>query len=249
MLQEERFNKILEELAENGAVKNVDLSRSLGVSESTVRRDINELDEMGKLRKVFGGAIGLKRPVNTKEDDVVTKASAHVREKDAIARYAAGLIRDDDAVFIDAGTTTERMTEYIANKNAVYMTNGILHAQKLAQRGFKVNIVSGMVKKATLSIVGAGAAKSLSNLNFTKCFMGANGIDLEKGFTTPDMDEALIKEEIVNHSNDVYILADSSKFEQVFAVTFTKLKGKCIITDRLDNDLYRKHVIVKEVNK
>lgn len=202
-----------------------------------------------KRRKVFGGAIGLKRPVNTKEDDVVTKASAHVREKDAIARYAAGLIRDDDAVFIDAGTTTERMTEYIANKNAVYMTNGILHAQKLAQRGFKVNIVSGMIKKATLSIVGAGAAKSLSNLNFTKCFMGANGIDLEKGFTTPDMDEALIKEEIVNHSNDVYILADSSKFEQVFAVTFTKLKGKCIITDRLDNDLYRKHAIVKEVNK
>ena len=103
-----------------------------------------------KRRKVFGGAIGLKRPVNTKEDDVVTKASAHVREKDAIARYAAGLIRDDD---------------------------------------------------------------------------------------------------IVNHSNDVYILADSSKFEQVFAVTFTKLKGKCIITDRLDNDLYRKHAIVKEVNK
>lgn len=72
-----------------------------------------------KRRKVFGGAIGLKRPVNTKEDDVVTKASAHVREKDEIARYAAGLIRDDDAVFIDAGTTTERMTEYIANKNAV----------------------------------------------------------------------------------------------------------------------------------
>lgn len=120
----------------------------------------------------------MKRPVNTKEDDVVTKASAHVREKDAIARYAAGLIRDDDAVFIDAGTTTERMTEYIANK-----------------------------------------------------------------------DEALIKEEIVNHSNDVYILADSSKFERVFAVTFTKLKEKCIITDRLDNDLYRKHAIVKEVNK
>ena len=72
-----------------------------------------------KPRKVFGGAIGLKRPVNIKEDDVVTKASAHVREKDAIARYAAGLIRDDDAVFIEAGTTTERMTEYIANKNAV----------------------------------------------------------------------------------------------------------------------------------
>ena len=106
--------------------------------------------------------------------------------------------------------------------------------------------MSGAVKKVTLSVIGVNAVKSLSNLNFTKCFMGANGIDLEKGFTTPDMDEAMIKEEVVNRSNDVFILADSSKFGQVSAVTFAKLKGKCIITNKLDNDLYRKYAVVKE---
>lgn len=230
MLQEERFNKILEELAENGAVKNIELSRKLNVSESTIRRDINELDELGELKKVFGGAVGIKKHVNTREEDIVTKAAVHVEEKDIIAKYAAGFICDDDSVFIDAGTTTERMTDYITNRKATYMTNGIVHAQKLAQRGFRVNIVSGAVKKVTLSVIGVNAVKSLSNLNFTKCFMGANGIDLEKGFTTPDMDEAMIKEEVVNRSNDVFILADSSKFGQVSAVTFAKLKGKCIIT-------------------
>ena len=240
MLQEERFNKILEELAENGAVKNIELSRKLNVSESTIRRDINELDELGELKKVFGGAVGIKKHVNTREEDIVTKAAVHVEEKDIIAKYAAGFICDDDSVFIDAGTTTERMTDYITNRKATYMTNGIVHAQKLAQRGFRVNIVSGAVKKVTLSV------KSLSNLNFTKCFMGANGIDLEKGFTTPDMDEAMIKEEVVNRSNDVFVLADSSKFGQVSAVTFAKLKGKCIITNKLDNDLYRKYAVVKE---
>ena len=137
----------------------------------------------------------MKRPVNTKEDDVVTKASAHVkrkrRDRQVCGRTASVMMT---AVFIDAGTTTERMTDYIANKKAVYMTNGILHAQKLAQRGFKVNIVSGTGKKGNaFDRWSMDAAKSLSNLNFTKCFMGANGIDLEKGFTTPDMDEALIK--------------------------------------------------------
>lgn len=78
----------------------------------------------------------------------------------------------DDSVFIDAGTTTERMTDYITNRKATYMTNGIVHAQKLAQRGFRVNIVSGAVKKVTLSVIGVNAVKSLSNLNFTKWLHG-----------------------------------------------------------------------------
>ena len=158
------------ELAEPGAVKNIELSRKLNVSESTIRRDINELDELGELKKVFGGAVGIKKHVNTREEDIVTKAAVHVEEKDIIAKYAAGFICDDDSVFIDAGTTTERMTDYITNRKATYM----------------------------------------------------------------------------NRSNDVFILADSSKFGQVSAVTFAKLKGKCIITNKLDNDLYRKYAVVKE---
>ena len=247
MLQEERFNKIWAELSEKGAVKNIRLAEMLNVSESTIRRDINELDDMGRLRKVFGGAMRIEKDVNTLEEDIITKSSVHVDEKELIARYAAGLIDDNDSVFIDAGTTTEKMVEHIENHTATYMTNGIIHAQKLAQKGMDVSVVCGRVKGKTLSVIGARAVKSIQSYNFTKCFMGVNGIDVSKGFTTPDLDEAMIKEEVVKRSHTSYILADSSKFDQIFAVTFAKLKGSCIITDTLNNDLYREYAVIKEV--
>ncbi len=280
MLQEERFNLILQELAQNGAVKNINLAQTLNVSESTVRRDINELGEMGKLKKVFGGAVRLENPIDAAQDsapvnpadsvkpaglselsepagsevpergfgsgDIAARAALHAEEKSVIAKYAAGFICDDDSVFIDAGTTTAHMIDYIDNRKAAYMTNGIIHAQRLARRGFNVNMVSGSVKGTTLSVIGVNAVKSLYNLNFTKCFMGASGIDIERGFTTSDMDEAMIKEEVVSRSGSVYILADSSKFGRVSSVTFARLKETCIITDKLENDIYRKYAVIHE---
>ena len=248
MLQEERFNRILAELDSNGAVKSVKLAELLDVSESTVRRDINELDAKGRLKKVFGGAVRIGNVVSTFEEDVAAKSLYHRTEKEEIARYAAGLIEDGDMVYIDAGTTTERMIDYIENHSATYMTNGIVHARKLALRGFEVGIVSGSVKAKTLSIIGTRAVQSMASYNFTKCFMGTNGIDIKKGFTTPDLDEAMVKEEAVKLSKNVYVLADSSKFEKIFSVTFAKLKGSCIITDKLHNDLYREYAAIKEVD-
>ena len=248
MLQEERFNRILEELSIRGAVKSIDLSEILGVSESTVRRDINELESKGRLRKVFGGAVPAGSAVKGGgADGFVTDHEGHVPEKDAIARYAAGLIEDGDLVFIDAGSTTEKLVEYIDNSNASYMTNGLIHAQKLARRGLSVGIVSGKVKGGRLSVIGSRAVRSLESYNFTKCFMGTNGIDVEKGFTTPDLDEAMIKEEAVKRSKDVYVLADASKFDRVSSATFAGLTGTCIITDRLDNEAYRGYADVIEV--
>ncbi len=151
MLQEERFNRILAELGSNGAVKSVKLAELLDVSESTIRRDINELDAKGKLKKVFGGAMRMGSDMSTFEEDVAAKSLSHMREKDEIARYAAGLIENGDMVYIDAGTTTEKMIDYIENHNAIYMTNGIVHARKLALRGFEVGVASGSVKAKTLS--------------------------------------------------------------------------------------------------
>ena len=105
MLQEERFNKILAELSEKRAVKNIRLAEMLNVSESTIRRDINELDDMGILIKVFGVAMLIEKDVNTLEEDIITKSSVHVDEKELIARYAAGLIDDNDSVFIAVSYT------------------------------------------------------------------------------------------------------------------------------------------------
>lgn len=249
MLQEERYKKILLELAAQGAVKNIRLAKMLNVSESTVRRDINELDEMGKLRKVFGGAVELKQQINTIEEDVSMRTAAHVQEKDSIARYAASLIEDYDIVFIDAGSTTERMIDYIENRMATYTTNGIIQAQKLAQKGLKTQIIGGTMRRITLSVIGAEAIKSIDKFNFTKCFMGTNGVDVKRGFTTPNLEEAALKTEAIKHAQRRYILADSSKFNQVSAVSFAEISDAHIITDKLEDSSYRKYTVIEEVNK
>ena len=130
MLQEERFKYILDELMRRNAVKVGNLAEELDTSESTIRRDINELDEAGKLRKVFGGAVSLGNSVNTIDTDMATKQSKNTEQKDSIAKYAASLIHNDDFVFIDAGTTTEHMIQYIdpsVAESAFFVTNGITH--------------------------------------------------------------------------------------------------------------------------
>lgn len=247
MLQEERQQIILEELGRKGAVKVANLSELLNISESTIRRDINELDNEGRLKKVFGGAIALEKEINTVEEDMVTKSTVHVKEKKSIARYAASLINDNDFVFIDAGTTTESMIDFIDNYSVTYVTNGITHGEKLAQRGFKVYITGGQLKKATQSIIGTTVIEFLDKCNFTKCFMGANGIDVDRGFTTPDFDEAMVKAEALKKSYVAYVLADGSKFGCVSAATFGKIEDCCIITDKLNDDEYNKYTVVKEV--
>ena len=246
MLQEERHNRILSEIAVKGAVKVTDLAKMLDASESTIRRDIIELDSQGKVKKVFGGAVALERSIKTVAEDMVSKANVRGKEKESIARYAASLISDNDFVFIDAGTTTERMIDFIDNKTVTYVTNGITHGKKLSERGLRVYITGGKLKTDTWSIVGVEAVSFLNKCNFTKCFMGANGIDPVRGFTTPNMDEALLKAEAMKRSSMVYILADGAKFGCIAAASFGKLEDACVITDRLPDDTFKKYTIVKE---
>lgn len=249
MLQEERYNRILSEIAVKGAVKVSELAEALCSSESTIRRDINELDSAGKLKKVFGGAVALDKGIKTVLEDITSKYQVRVKEKESVAKYAASLIDDYDFIFIDAGSTTERMIDFIDNPTVTCVTNGIIHGQKLARKGLKVYMVGGKLHSTTLSIIGAEAVNFISKCNFTKCFMGANGIDAERGFTTPDFDEAMVKEVVLKHSSKGYVLADSSKFGCISAATFGKLEQCCVITDKLKHDEFRKYTIVKEVEQ
>ena len=114
MLTEERFAKILSILERMGSVTVQQLMTELDASESTVRRDLNTLDANGQLVKVHGGAILKNTVYSTIDDEVVHRKEQNREAKDKIARYAAGLITAEDFVYIDAGTTTERMIDYIA---------------------------------------------------------------------------------------------------------------------------------------
>jgi len=248
MLFEERADKILAFIDRYHTASISDLAAAVGTSESTIRRDVIELDRRGQLRRVRGGAARISGPVFTGEYDVQTKAAIHADLKLRIARYAAAAIHGDDLVYIDAGTTTLTMIPYIHAPGAVFVTNGFSHAKALTQRGYTVYITGGRFKLTTEAIVGAGAVQSIEKYNFTKCFMGTNGIDEKRGFTTPDIDEALIKEEAMRHAYVSYVLADSSKFRKVSSVTFAKLASACIITDGMPDAHYKKLTIIKTVD-
>lgn len=248
MLAQERYGKILEILKNKSPVTVVELTHILGTSESTIRRDLISLEEMGKLKKVHGGAMAIESAFNILEDDVITKSKMNVEEKKAIGEYAAALIKNDDFVFIDAGTTTEGLIDCISpNIRATFVTNGIVHARKLVQKGLKAYVVAGQLKLATEAIVGAEGVLSMEKYNFSKCFMGTNGVSLREGYSTPDMEEALIKRQAINRSYKRYILADNSKFGKIHPVTFAAIKTSCIITDRCDDDRYKEVTEVREV--
>lgn len=132
---------------------------------------------------------------------------------------------------------------------ATYVTNGIVHARKLILKGFNVYILGGKVKPLTEAIVGAESVRSLKNFNFTKAFMGTNGIDVAAGFTTPDIEEALVKQEAIKKSYVSFILADNSKFRRVFPVTFSDIGKCCIVTDKLKYASFTDYTVIKEVMK
>lgn len=145
-------------------------------------------------------------------------------EKKAIAIYCAKLINDTDFVYIDAGTTTDILTDYITNKNATYVTNGITHAKNLIRKGLTTYTIGGRIKPATEAIMGAEGLRSLKTFNFTKSFMGTNGIELNAGFTTPDMEEGLIKEEVIKRSYMSLFLPTIPNSERYFRLPLQSLK-------------------------
>ncbi|MDD6269485.1 MAG: DeoR/GlpR family DNA-binding transcription regulator [Oscillospiraceae bacterium] len=247
MLTEDRHSMILAIVNRQGSAKLGELCTALDSSESTIRRDLNVLAERRLLTKVHGGAIALSDNSSRYENDVAEKSVMFVEEKTSIAKYAASLIDEGDLVYIDAGTTTEKMIDHIQSKNVTFVTNGFMNAELLAQRGFRVYIPGGEIKSSTEAIVGAECVISLQHYNFTKCFLGVNGISLSGGLSTPDKSEAIVKGTVIHQSKEVYILADHSKFDQVTSVKFAGLNSGIIITDRVSDKKYLSEASIKEV--
>lgn len=247
MLAEERHKLILEKLNIDSVVYQSELVDYLKTSESTIRRDLNYLHEAGLLKKVHGGAVKIDSdPINTKDEKVEIRQSLHMDDKLKIARAAAGLIDAEDFVYIDAGTTTELMINFINEKKAVFVTNGIVHAKKLIERGFTTYIIGGELKPLTEAIIGVEAVNSLKKYNFTKGFFGTNGIDEYRGFTTPDIREALVKEEAIKRSKEAFVLADKSKFSKISSVCFAETSdAKVITTDKEEYKSYEKIKIIE----
>ena len=220
MLAEERMEEIVRLVQEYGSMTVQKLMEYTGASESTLRRDLNALDKRGMLTKVHGGAIALEMNVVVKDSDVILREELHREEKIEVARYAASLIRPNDFVYLDAGTTTGYLIDFLKEKRAVFVTNGVMHARKLVQKGYTVYLPGGEFKAVTEALIGEMAIQNLQKYHFTRGFWGTNGIDSRYGFTTPDAREAQIKQCSMEQTEKCYILSDSSKIGKVSCVTF-----------------------------
>ena len=231
MLSEQRYTLILELLEKKRSITVTELSEALHISESTARRDIIALDKAGKLTKVFGGAVCADNVFSSLEPTIAQKTEIFKEEKMQIAKSAVSLIEPDDFIFLDAGTTTGYMLDFIGDYNVTFVTNAVAHAQKLAVKGKRVLLIGGELKGSTEAIVGTSAVLALRDYHFTKGFFGANGISKTAGLTTPDMNEALVKKTAMCQCMKAFIVSDHSKFNVVSSVTFASLSSAAILTD------------------
>ncbi len=233
MLTKQRQDLLLGLLEERGSVTVTEVKEMLDASESTIRRDITALDREGRLVKVFGGAVALEQKVTAHEYTVAQKSGFNREEKRKIAEYAASLIEPGDFVYLDAGTTTACMLDYIEHDNVNFVTNAVAHAQRLTGLGRKVLLVGGELKASTGAVIGSQAMQTLLSYHFTKGFFGSNSVSRKAGCTTPDAEEAMIKRTAMGQCKKCYVLCDSSKFDRVSSVTFASFGSVDFLTDRM----------------
>ena len=237
MLKSKRKQLILEKVMKDKFVSLEYLVKALDTSESTVRRDLDELESERKLRRVHGGAESLH--FLQEEESNQEKSIKNIQEKTKIAQKAASLIQEYDVIFIDAGTTNELLVNELHDPSVTVVTNSIHHATKLVERNIPTVIIGGVVKRSTDASIGGVALNQIGQLNFDKAFIGMNGID-DGFFTTPDMEEGAVKRAILENAKRTYVLADASKLGNTSFAKVAPVSRARLITNQTESEVIQK---------
>ena len=237
MLKSKRKQLILEKVTKDKFVSLEYLVKALNTSESTVRRDLDELESERKLRRVHGGAESLH--FLQEEESNQEKSIKNIQEKTKIAQKAASLIQEYDVIFIDAGTTNELLVNELHDPSVTVVTNSIHHATKLVERNIPTVIIGGVVKRSTDASIGGVALNQIGQLNFDKAFIGMNGID-DGFFTTPDMEEGAVKRAILENAKRTYVLADASKLGNTSFAKVAPVSRARLITNQTESEVIQK---------
>ncbi|WNS44265.1 DeoR/GlpR family DNA-binding transcription regulator [Paenibacillus sp. MMS20-IR301] len=224
MFEEERKRSILQFVNEHTRASVQELSQELSVSESTVRRDLKELEEAHLLKRTHGGAVSLQS-VNF-EAAIPDKEDRFLDEKLRIARKAVEMIQEGDAILLDGGTTTLQIARALKSfRNLKVITNSIMALNELKDcRNIEVSITGGMLRPDTMAFVGPMTERSLDMVRVDKAFLGTNGLDLREGITTPNMLEAATKRKMISVAKQSILLADHSKIGQISFCKVADLK-------------------------
>ena len=246
MYATERQELIERILAEAGRVGVHELAARFDVTTETVRRDLDALESVGALRRVHGGAVPGERR-STAEPTVLERAQRRVREKRAIGSAALDLVGPTfrGSIFFDAGTTTAAVAEQLPSYldatggRAEVVTHSLTLAPSLAAvDAVSLTVIGGRVRGITAAAVGASTVRAIEALRPDIAFIGTNGVSAGFGLSTPDPDEAAVKQAIVRAARRVVVVADSAKFGHESLVTFAGLADvDVLVTDAVPDDL------------
>ncbi|WP_458628077.1 DeoR/GlpR family DNA-binding transcription regulator [Winogradskyella sp. PC D3.3] len=210
----DRHKLILKKLEVEGFVNVNDLSEEFNVSLVTIRKDLKLLEEKKLLFRSHGKAV----PVNPyiTEHPVKIKEKLHTKEKNKIARAAAGSLEPHDSIIIASGTSVIEFARHIKPLEGLTVLTASLNTAIILSKIKEIDVMQlgGMVRSSSASVIGPIGEKMLAEFSFTKLFLGVDGIDLDYGLTTTNLMEASLNKEMIKASQKIIVLADSSKFNK-----------------------------------
>lgn len=209
ILPEERRQRILDILARDGKVVATALSEQFDVSKDTIRRDLRDLDAAGRLKRVHGGAL----PRSPGAAPYAARQTQHLSAKRALARKAAQLVRDDQVVLIDGGTTPLEVARHLASDlRATVVTTSAPVVTVLAEHAtVEVIVVGGRLDKASMTVTGSAVQERLGQVHADLCFLGVCSLHPEIGITTQEFEEAQLKRLMIQHSSEVIAVVTEDK--------------------------------------
>jgi DeoR family transcriptional regulator of aga operon len=233
MLIEERRQHIQSLIQSNGRVLVNELSQSLGISQITIRKDLDHLQAKGLIQRTHGGAL----PVSSGamfDPSLQEKQKQHSQEKQRIAQAAAKLVQEGQCVMLDSGTTTTAVAQALRRfTHLTVITNAINIAADLAGTDFDVILTGGTLRRNSFSLVGPLAEDVLGEMHADILFLGVDGFDLEIGLTTPNFLESRVNRAMAKSAKRVVVVCDSTKFHRrSLSRIIPPTSIHCLITDR-----------------
>ncbi|EYT78813.1 cytochrome C [Streptomyces sp. Tu 6176] len=240
LLAEQRRALILDEVRRRGGVRVNELTRKLGVSDMTVRRDLDALARQGVLEKVHGGAVPVVE-ASTHEPGFEAKSGLELTAKEDIARAAARLVAPGSAIALSGGTTTYALAHHLVDvpdltvvTNSVRVADVFHTAQRTSgpRQGAATVVLTGGVRTPSDSLVGPVADQAIAALHFDMLFLGVHGISAEAGLSTPNLAEAETNRRLVQSARRVVVVADHTKWGVVGLSSFATLEQvDTLVTD------------------
>src|SRR5690554_2720935 len=228
MLINERHQHILNLLEKQKIVNNKKLTKSLYVSEATVRRDLRYLEQNGLLIRIRGGARIIES--SSSESSSIIREQVLVNEKRAIAKECLQFIQDGDTCFFDSSTTVGQLLPLLKPfKNLTIITNGINNSLIAVANNYNVFLAGGQTKIMTNSNVGTLTQNFIKNFNGNSLFFSCAGITPKGFITEPNVEQAMAKREMLKKSKLHILLVDHTKFDQTFVATVSFISGVDIV--------------------